>query len=52
MNGDAEKRWQDRACHVSVTESKQAVPNKKGPLDTVHRNRTKHETFTDACLLV
>lgn len=52
MNEDGEKRWQDRACHVSVIESKQAVPNKKGPLHTVDRNRTKHEMFTGACLLV
>lgn len=50
MNGDGEKRWQDMACHAHVTESKQVVPNKKGPREIVEENRTKHEMFTSACL--
>lgn len=50
MNGDGEKRWRDMACHAYVIESKQVVPNKKGPWETTDGNRAKHAMFTSACL--
>lgn len=50
MNGDGEKRWQDMACHAYVIESKQVVPNKKGPWETADGNsKTCNVHF---CLLV
>lgn len=47
MSGDGEERWQDMACHVYITESKQV--DKKKPWETADGNRTKHEKFTSAC---